>query len=94
MRISRLIYRAGPTFEHGGWFETIGVEYRDRSGQWKPVERFRASPPYSTENARKGKGRFTFTFKPVTTRAVRIVGKPGGPDQFTSIYELTVPKMR
>jgi len=94
VRISRLLYRAGPAFERGGWFETLGVEYRDGDGQWKPVEHFLVNPPYSPENARKGKGRFTFTFKPVTTRAVRIVGKPGGPDQFTSIYELAVPKMR
>ena len=94
MRISRLTYYAGPVFENGGWFETIGVEYRDGDGQWKSVERFRSSPPYSPENARKGKVRFTFKFKPVTIRAVRIVGKPGGPDQFTSIYELAVTRTR
>ena len=48
----------------------------------------------SLHHARKGKVRFTFKFQPVTTRAVRIVGKPGGPDQYTSIYELRVTRTR
>lgn len=94
VRIDKLIYHAGPVFENGGWFETIGVEHRDENGQWKPVEHFLSSPSYNTEAARKGKLRFTFIFEPVTTKAIRIVGKPGGPDQYTSIYKLTVPKMR
>jgi len=92
--ISRLIYRAGPVYDNGGWFETIGVEYRDEGGKWQPIEQALSNPSFTPEAAQKGEGRFTLTFEPVTTRAIRIVGKPGGKAQFTSIRQLVVPKMR
>lgn len=89
-KISQLIYTAGEQYDDdGGWWETFDVEYKDREGNWKPVENIQAEPnivvdwrwPYRPH---------TITFKPIRTTAIRVVGTPGGDSNFTSVAELEV----
>jgi hypothetical protein len=80
----------GPAFPNGGWFENVAVQYRNEGGEWLAVQDARFDPPFNAERMQKGGFRFEVKFKPVTTTSVRIVGKPGGSAQFTSIAELSV----
>ncbi len=80
----------GPSFPNGGWFENLNVQYRDEQGKWMLVSEPRFDPPFNSDRMQKGGFRFDVKFKPVSTRAIRIVGKPGGSAQFTSIAELGV----
>lgn len=88
--VSRVVYRAGPVFPNGGWFDTLGVQYRNEEGAWLPVEALSYDPAFNEQAAKQGNGRFTLRFKPVTTTAIRIAGKPGGSARFTSIRQLAV----
>ncbi len=88
VEIGRLVFRSGPVFPNGGWFETLEVMYRNEQNRWTRVEDLVVDPPYTPENARKGDTTFTLTFKPVKTVSIRIIGKPGGEAGFTSIAEL------
>lgn len=90
VEIGRIKVRLGPTFDNGGWFENIAVQYRNNKGEWVTVESPRCDPAYTVERAKNGGFRFELRFEPVRAIAVRIVGKPGGSAQFTSIAELVV----
>jgi hypothetical protein len=90
VKIGRVRVQMGPKFHNGGWFETVNVQYRDAEGAWMPVEDPRFDPPFNLERMQRGEFRFDVRFKPVTTRAIRVVGKPGGSAEFTSIAELSV----
>ena len=92
VRIHRLVYDVGPVSSIGGWFDTLKVQYRDAQGQWQDAPDLRIDPPFTPQAARKGYGHFELTFGQVDTTAIRIVGRPGGQAQYTSIRELFVPK--
>lgn len=88
--VSRVVYEVGRIADNGGWFKTLNVEYRNDQGHWLPVQHLTWNPPHSIELARREQMRFTGTFDPVRTTAIRIIGEPGGSAQFTSIYQLDV----
>jgi hypothetical protein len=88
--VARVKISMGPKSPNGGWFENLSVQYRDDHGQWVAVSQQRFDPPFNTDRMEKGEFRFDVKFKPVTTKAIRIVGKPGGSAQFTSIAEFAV----
>jgi hypothetical protein len=89
--IGRIVFRAGKVRPSGGWFETLTVQFLDGQTHWVPAEQVRISPDISSaQYRREGRMQFDITFKPVTTAGIRIVGKPGGSAQFTSIAELEV----
>jgi hypothetical protein len=90
VKVARVRVQMGPKFPNGGWFETLCVQYRDAEGVWTPVEDPRFDPPFNLERMQRGEFRFDVRFKPVTTRAIRVIGKPGGEAEFTSIAELSV----
>ncbi|MBI4580201.1 MAG: ADP-ribosylglycohydrolase family protein, partial [Planctomycetes bacterium] len=90
VRIGRLSVTMGRAYPNGGWFESVTVQYRDDQGRWTSAENVRVDPPYDPDRAKKGNLQFEMRFKPVTTRAVRLIGKPGGDAQFTNIAELGV----
>ncbi len=94
VRISSLVLHTGPVFDNGGWFETLGVQYQDEEGHWQPVADLECLPPFDPEAARQGKRQYGLSFKPVSTKAIRVIGRPGGSAQFTSVYELVVPRWR
>jgi len=88
--IGRLVFVDGPVCKDGGWFETLGVQYRDQQNQWTPVANLEVIPPLTPATAGKGGTMFVLAFEPVTTTAIRIIGKPGGSAQFTNVKELSV----
>jgi len=99
-QIASLAYHVGSLEEIAGWFTTLQVEYKDDKGVWKPVEGLVMTPPLVTGNQPFNKPHFveyTLSFKPVETKAIRIIGDAGGgehwygkPAYFTSISELSV----
>jgi ADP-ribosylglycohydrolase/Putative Ig domain len=99
-RIGLALFNTGVIEENSGWFTTLGLEYQDASGQWKPVSNLKVSPSLPTENGPFDKPNFAdywLTFDPVETMAVRIIGNAGGTKHwknpelhFTSISELEV----
>ncbi len=102
--IGLIAYHTGTVEENGGWFKTLKAEYRDGAGNWREVEDFVLSPklppelpegvnPYNKPHFVE----YLLAFKPVRTKAVRIVGEAGSASHwkskkipFTSISELTV----
>ncbi|HOA72503.1 MAG TPA: ADP-ribosylglycohydrolase family protein [Phycisphaerae bacterium] len=88
--VGRIKVQFGPVFPNGGWFESVAIQYRSGNGAWTDVQNLRLDPPFNVERARRGEFRFEATFQPVTTTAIRLVGKPGGSAEFTSIAELSV----
>ncbi len=90
-RLARLRYFQGEIFRDGGTWETLTVQYLDGSGAWRDAEDVEMSPVYLFGGKQELYSAFwpyTFTFKPVETRGIRIYGKPAGSAQFTSIAEL------
>lgn len=90
VQVSRVVFYSGPVMHDGGWFETLTVQYRDETLNWVDVEDLKIDPPYGEANRKRERKTYTMTFKPVSTLAIRIVGKPGGSSKFTSITELEV----
>jgi hypothetical protein len=91
--VGLVAYHNGSVEESGGWFTTLGVEYRNAAGAWAPVDALVVNPPLPTGNQPFDKPHFVeylLAFRPVQTTAVRIVGNAGGrpPMTFTSIAEL------
>ncbi len=78
----------------GGWWTSLTVEVRDDAGaDWSPVQGLTCTPPYRFADTHEGRRPFethVLTFEPVTARAVRISGRPGGPERFTSLARLAV----
>jgi hypothetical protein len=93
-----LAYHSGAVEENGGWFTSLGVEYRDREGAWVGARGLRVEPSLPPGNAPFDKPHFLerlLAFEPVTTTAIRIRGAAGGAPHwhskltyFTSISEL------
>lgn len=93
-------FHTGSMEENGGWFTSLGVEYRDDAGAWQPVKDLVLTPDLIPGNEPYDKPHFVeylLAFEPVNTTAIRIVGNAGGGDHwfsdrayFTSITELTV----
>lgn len=87
--VSQVVYVAGERHRNGGWWESFSVEARDARGAWRPVEGLRQRPevvvPWNWPLRP-----YTLTFEPISTRALRIVGKPGGTAGFASVAELEV----
>ncbi|HVO70964.1 MAG TPA: helix-turn-helix domain-containing protein, partial [Aggregatilineaceae bacterium] len=84
----------GPAYRDGGWWLSLNVEVRDEIDEaWRQVEHLTITPPYDFEDSRAERRygeTFALTFEPVTVRAARIVGTPGGLAQFTSLLRLAV----
>ncbi len=91
VRVGQLVLTAGRVRPDGGWFETLQVQYLNEQGQWVPVGRMSMVPDITSPQCRRdGRIRFNIIFKPVKTTGIRIIGKPGGQAQYTSIAELEV----
>jgi hypothetical protein len=68
----------------GGYFEDLTVQVR-RDGQYITPDDVRITPDLSPLSIYQ---RITITFAPAVGDAVRIAGKAGGTDRFTTILEL------
>lgn len=90
----------GSMEENGGWFTSLIVEYLDENEEWKNVEDLISIPELLPGKGRFNKAHFVeyvLVFKPVKTRAIRIIGGAGGVEHwfsklthFTSVTELSV----
>ncbi len=101
--ISTLVYNPGMPEEWGGWFTTLEVQYMDEAGAWLKAELLSIEPHMDFENSQWLKGAYidhSLSIRPVTTRAIRIIGEAGGIVQdersggekryYTAISELSV----
>ncbi len=102
--IGLIAYHTGTVEENGGWFQTLKAESRDEEGNWSEVEDLFLSPnlppelpdginPYNKPHFVE----YLLAFKPVRTKAVRIIGQAGSAQHwkskkipFTSITELSI----
>lgn len=99
-KLGLVAFHAGSVEENGGWFTSLRVEYRAANGGWAPAEELLVSPPIPSGDQPFNKPHFIeylLAFKPVETKAIRIIGQPGradhwrnSPARFTSITELAV----
>ena len=70
-------FHYGPLEEFGGWYSNLHPEYMDAEGNWVPIEGVTVTPawPYCDEVFfQPHNGEFVFTFPPVATNAVRVIG--------------------
>jgi AraC-like DNA-binding protein len=82
----------GFAYRNGGWWTSLAVEAQDGDGHWRPVEHLGITPPYQFEDSRGERPYQTYalTFDAVTARGVRLIGQPGGLDQFTSLARIAL----
>ena len=69
-------FHYGPLEEFGGWYSNLHVEFLDENGDWQPVEAT-VTPAWPVNDEvfiQPHNGEFIFTFPPVTTTAVRVIG--------------------
>jgi AraC-like DNA-binding protein len=78
----------------GGWWASLVVEYWDADlDKWLPVSAFEITPPYHFTDEPQGRRPYethALMFNEVVTDGVRLIGKPGGLAQFTSLAHLAV----
>ena len=87
-QISKLIFQEGKHFGDGGWFDTLSVQGRI-GGTWSNLSGVVATPAYAGGNGINYET-YEFTFPPVSLNGIRIIGNPGGSENFISVGELRV----
>jgi len=97
-RIGLIGFHTGIMESDGGWFLDLNVEYRTPDGGWKGVEGLAIDPPLVPGRNPEDKPHwveYLLSFKPVETKAVRIIGNRKDQGEgaekrgWTSITELT-----
>ena len=101
--VATLVFNPGLPEEWGGWFTSLGVEYRDETGDWQAANVLSVDPPMNLDNTQWLKGAWidhVIDIEPVRTAAIRIIGDAGGIEQdernggeirhFTAAGELAV----
>lgn len=86
--IDSTIYTAGSPQISGGWFEDVRVRVR-QNFKGVDVKNGQVTPAYPANSSTEGQT-YAFDFEDTWGDGVRIIGKPGGEDAFTSIAELEV----
>jgi len=78
----------------GGWWTSLDVEYLDESSKrWRPAEDLEMDPSYPFQDEKLNRKPFTtylLRFSAVQTKALRLVGRPGGVDEFVCLSQLAV----
>jgi AraC-like DNA-binding protein len=91
----------GFAYPDGGWWTSLSVEFHRTEIQkeaqndngWHAVESLSITPSYNfadSKDARRPFESYMLMFPPVTARAVRIIGAPGGKARFTSLSRIGV----
>ncbi len=81
----------GLPYRDGGWWRSLSVEYATSAGDWREVRDLRITPPYYFQDTcigRRPYETYALIFDEVVTRALRLIGHPGGLAQFTSLGRL------
>jgi AraC-like DNA-binding protein len=92
LRLNCLQMTMGFAYPDGGWWNSIRLEVRrEADGDWQPIDDMRISPEYDFSNKR-GERRpyetYLLTFPERNAYALRLIGRPGGSAQFTSLARL------
>jgi hypothetical protein len=87
VNLNKLVYATGTRYTQGGWFKTIDVQVRHGEA-WVSVPRVSISPAYPYDATLPANAVFTLRFDDVTGDGIRIAGKPGGSNYFTTMSEL------
>lgn len=78
----------------GGWWVSLTVEHWNTdSNTWLPVSGLEIAPPYHFEDEPQGRLPYethALMFNEISTTSIRLIGKPGGLAQFTSLAYLAV----
>jgi len=85
---SKIIFQEGIHFEDGGWFDSLGVQIRS-DGAWQNVNFLNSLPPYAGNNHINFET-YTLLFRPQKGNAIRLIGRPGGANGFSSVGELRI----
>ena len=89
-RLDRVVYTTGSMFGDGGWFAAdLRVQVRQNFG-WRYVTGLSIDPTYPYDASAGSNRTYTLDFRDTWGDGVRIIGRPGGTEQFTSIAELEV----
>jgi hypothetical protein len=89
LRLNTLRYTTGKQAAAGGFFEQLGVQVR-QGNTWVSVPLKSVEPAYPANGDAPEFTTYTLRFDTVESDGVRVFGKPGGADHFTSIAELSV----
>jgi len=76
---------------NGGWWTALAVDAIDDAGCWHQVETLEITPPYCFDDSRGERRPYQthyLSFATVYTRAIRLIGRPGGQDEFTSLARI------
>jgi hypothetical protein len=79
--VNALVLYTGWIEQHGGYFETMNVEYLNDNGQWIKVSGLSISPSPNFDEYVFTKAHYApyiYRFDNVKTNAIRIIGKPHG----------------
>jgi hypothetical protein len=87
--VNKVRYTTGALNLQGGWFQDLTVQVR-RGKAWVAVSGLKVSPAYANDVSVLGNKTFTLSFDDTDTDGVRIFGRPGGAQYFTSAAELAV----
>jgi hypothetical protein len=87
VNLNKLVYATGTRYTQGGWFKTIDVQVRHGEA-WVSVPRVSITPAYPYDATLPANAVFTLRFDDVTGDGIRIAGKPGGSNYFTTMSEL------
>ncbi|WP_308635244.1 DUF4185 domain-containing protein [Paenibacillus silvisoli] len=87
-RMNKVVLIGGESQSNGGWFENVRVQVR-QNFKWVDVEEASVAPSYPGSAEADGNS-YAFTFDEIAGDGVRIIGKPGGEETFTSVAELEV----
>jgi len=88
--INELAYTTGTiSKEHGGWFKDLQVQVR-QNFKWMNVSNLKVDPAYTFNSSILNNTTYKLTFDTIWGDGIRIIGKPGGSSEYTSIAELEV----
>ncbi len=85
---SRIIFQEGIHSAAGGFFNTLSVEVR-KDNNWTNVQNLNIVKRYEGDNGNNF-DTYTLLFEAQVGDAIRIIGDPGGDEEFISIGELNV----
>lgn len=79
----------GRTAADGGWFDSLRVQVR-QNFRWVDVQGLAAAPAYPRDRSAGPNKRYVLDFTRTWGDGVRIIGKPGGSGNHTTISELEI----
>lgn len=89
LNFNQVVCNTGDITSNGGWFKNLRVQVR-QNFEWKNVEDLKIEPLYSLDSGVEPHTAYTFKFDHAYGDGIRIIGRPGGAKNYTSISELEI----